>query len=93
LVSEIVDNYRRKGITSEELRREASGAAGLFTVSMRSSMAIARILTRFEALGLGTEGVDLHTKRILSVKKAEVDEMIRKYLHPDRMVTVMAGTF
>lgn len=93
LVSEVLENYRKKGISNEELKREASGAAGLFTVSMRSSLTIARIITRFEALGLGTAAVDLHAQRLLSVKKSEVDEVIRKYLHPDRMLTVMAGSF
>ncbi len=93
LVHEVLNKYRKSGISADELKREATGAAGLFTVSLRSSVAIARIITRFEALGLGLEGLDLHTRKILSVKKAEVDEAIRKYLHPERMLTVMAGSF
>ncbi|MBX9688698.1 MAG: insulinase family protein [Candidatus Obscuribacterales bacterium] len=93
LVSDVLEKYKKSGITADELRREAGGAAGLFTVSMRSSLAIARILTRFQALGLGVEGADLHSKRILAVKKSEVDEVIRKYLHPEKMLTVLAGSF
>ena len=93
LVSEVLNKYRKDGISADELTREATGAAGLFTVSMRSSMAIAKILTRFEVVGLGVDGVDRHTSRLLSVKKSEVDQVIQKYLHPDRMQLVMAGTF
>lgn len=93
LVADVLNNYRKTGITNDELRREATGAAGLFTVSMRSSMAIARVLTRFEVIGLGVEGVDHHVERILSVKKNDVDEVIQKYLHPEKMLTVLAGSF
>lgn len=93
LVSDVLNNYRKTGITNDELKREATGAAGLFTVSMRSSMAIARVLTRFEVIGLGVEGVDRHVERILSVKKNNVDEVIQKYLHPEKMLTVLAGSF
>lgn len=93
LLQKIVEDYRKKGITKAELARETSGAAGLFTVSLRSSIAIARAIMRFESLGLGMEGMDQHVDRILGVKKAHVDQMIERYLHPDRMVMVMAGTF
>ncbi|MBX9570103.1 MAG: insulinase family protein [Candidatus Obscuribacterales bacterium] len=93
LLQKIMEDYRKKGITKAELARETSGAAGLFTVNLRSSIAIARAITRFESLGLGVEGMDRHVERILSVKKAQVDEVIQRYLHPDRMVMVLAGTF
>lgn len=93
LVSEVLNNYKKTGISNDELQREATGAAGLFTVSMRSSMAIARVLTRFEVIGLGVEGVDRHVERLLSVRKSDVDQVIQKYLHPERMLTVLAGTF
>lgn len=93
LVEEVLNNYKKKGISTDELKREAGGAAGIYTVSMRSSLGIAKILTRFKALGMGIEGADKHAERILSVKKAQVDEIIDKFLHPDRFLTVIAGTF
>lgn len=93
LLQKILEDYKKKGVSRDELAREASGAAGLFTVNLRSSIAIARALTRFESLGLGVEGMDKHVDRILNVKKAQVDEAIRTYLQPERMLTVMAGTF
>lgn len=92
LVDEVLQRYKKRGITAEEVKREATGAAGLFKVSLRSSSALARVLTRFEVLGTGPEGVDEHPLRIMSVRKAEIDAAIEKYLHPDRMVTVLAGT-
>jgi zinc protease len=93
LVQEVLNTYRQKGISTDELKRESGGAAGMFTVSMRSSLGIAKILTRFKALGMGIEGADKHAERILSVKKSQVDEVIEKYLHPNRFLTVLAGTF
>ncbi|MBY0359636.1 MAG: insulinase family protein [Candidatus Obscuribacterales bacterium] len=93
LVGDILEDYCKKGISADELKREAGGSAGLFTVGLRSSISIARILTRFEALGLGAEAVDTHVSKIMAVRKSDVDTAIRKYLHPDKMVTVMAGTF
>jgi zinc protease len=93
LLQKIIEDYRKKGITKAELARETSGAAGLFTVNLRSSIAIARAITRFESLGLGVEGMDRHVERILGVKKSQVDDVIERYLHPDRMLMVLAGTF
>lgn len=92
LMDEVTTRFKSKGITGEELRREATGAAGLFKVSLRSSIAIARVLARFESLGLGALGVDEHPVRMLSVKKAQVDAVIEKHFHPTKMIRVLAGT-
>lgn len=93
LVTQVLKEYRKSGISMDELRREAAGAAGAFIVGLRSPSAVSRVLCRFEYLGLGPEGVDAHPERIRAVKKSQVDAAIQKYLRPERLITVLAGTF
>jgi zinc protease len=93
LVDKVLRQYVSKGISRDELVREANGAAGSYTVTMRSSMGLARTLERFESLGLDMAYADEHPKRFLSVTKAQVDEATRRHIHPDRLVAVLCGTF
>ncbi len=92
LVNEVVSNYQKKGITREELEDEAGRAVGSFLVSLRSSDGIASALTRFEFIGLGIPAMDSVAEDFMSVKKKDVDEALRKYIHPDRALTVVSGT-
>lgn len=92
LVDKVLRQYVSKGITKDELVREANGAAGSFTVTMRSSMGLARTIERFESLGLDMAYADEHPKRFLSVTKAQVDEATRRHIHPDRLVAVLCGS-
>jgi zinc protease len=92
LVNDVVTEYMQKGITDEELEDEAGRAVGSFNVQLRSSGGIAQALTRFEFMGLGTEGMDKLADSFLSVTKVEVNAAMQKYFHPEKAVTVIAGT-
>jgi zinc protease len=92
LVDEVVDNYFKKGITANELEDEAGRAVGSFLVSLRSSDGIASALTRFEYIGLGVAAMDSVADDFMSVKRKDVQEAMQKYLHPEKAMTVIAGT-
>ncbi|MBX9688697.1 MAG: insulinase family protein, partial [Candidatus Obscuribacterales bacterium] len=92
LVQEVVDEYMKKGISNEELADEAGRAVGSFLVSLRSSEGIASALTRFEYIGLGVAAMDTVAEDFMSVKKKDVQEALRKYIHPEKAITVLAGT-
>ncbi len=50
------------------------------------------ILTEFEFLGLGAAALDDITDQYLAVTKKAANEAVRKYMCPDRAVTIIAGT-
>ncbi len=92
LVQEVVDNYMKKGISAQELEDEAGRAVGSFLVSLRSSDGIASALTRFEYIGLGVKEMDRIAHNFMSVKRKDVENAMKKYLHPELATTVIAGT-
>ena len=93
LVSQVVSDYRKTGITDDELKRKIGDVVGSFNVSLRSSSGIASELTRFEFLGLGVAEMDELPGKFRALTKADVDSAARKYFDPERAVTVIAGTF
>jgi hypothetical protein len=50
-------------------------------------------LVRFEFMGVGIEAMNTLADDFNAVTKAQVAAAIRKYIHPEKMVTVLAGTF
>jgi zinc protease len=93
LVDKVLGDYHKKGISKAEVEDKVGDAVGSFTVQLRSSSGIAQALTRFEFMGLGIEGMDRLSDDFYAVTKGAADAALRKYLHPDRLVTVLAGTF
>jgi zinc protease len=92
LVSRVLDDYQRKGINEQELKKETGRAVGSFKVGLASSLGIAKALSEFEFLGLGAAALDKITDQYLSVTKKAANEAVQKYMSPDRAVTVVAGT-
>lgn len=92
LVSLVLDDYLKSGISKEDLDKEAGRAVGSFRVGLASSLGVARVLSEFEFLGIGIGELDLITERYLSATKQQVDEAMRNYFHPNRATTVIAGT-
>lgn len=93
LVDKVLLDYHKKGISKAELEDKVGDAVGSFTVQLRSSSGIAQALTRFEFMGLGIEAMDRLADDFYAVTKPAADAALRKYLHPDRLLTVLAGTF
>jgi zinc protease len=93
LVEKVVADYHKKGISKAELEDKVGDAVGSFIVQLRSSSGIAQALSRFEFMGLGIEAMDRLPDDFYSVTKAQVDAAIRRYIHPDKLVTAIAGTF
>lgn len=93
LVHTVLERFLEKGISSDELKKEAGGAAGLFLVRMRSPAGIAAALSGFEYLGYGAGGLDRYPQDLKAIKKPQVEEAIRRHLHPGHLTTVLAGTF
>ncbi len=67
-------------------------AAGTFEVQLRNPDAVASVMTDFEFLGLGVQAMDSYAAELSSLTTETVNAAIRKYIDPDKFVTVVAGT-
>lgn len=93
LVKQIMNDYRKTGISKEELNTEVRRLAGEYVVyRMRTPEQIADALTKYELLGLGPDFMDKHPKLLMQVTKQQVDDFVRKYMNINDMVTSVAGS-
>jgi zinc protease len=93
LVKEEVEKFIAEGASEQEVRDEKTALVGSFNVinGFNSGALASQILTA-EVENLGASYMDDYAKLVNSVTKAQVDEALRKYIHPDKMVTVLAGS-
>lgn len=89
----IVTDYVASGITEVELENEQTSMVGGYKIGLATNSGIAGQLASAEVYGLGTSYLDAYPDIVRSLTKAQVDDAIRKYLHPEVMTTVLAGTF
>lgn len=89
---EIVNDYISSGITEEELKDEQSSVIGSFKIGLATNAGIAGQIVSAELFELGVDYLDKFPSLIAALTKPEIDEAIRKYLHPEVATTVIAGT-
>jgi len=89
----IVGDFIREGIRAEELADEKSSIAGAFQVGLATNGGMANQLSSVELYGLGIDYLDRFPEIVKAVTKEEVDQAIHKYIHPEVMTTIVAGTF
>ncbi len=89
---EIVEDFVATGIREDELSDEQASIGGTFKVGLASNSGIAHQLASVEFYGLGINYLDEFPDLIRCLTKPQVDEAIRKYLHPEVATTVVAGT-
>ena len=90
---EITNDYIAEGITETELADEKSSMSGSFKLSLATNGGMAGRIADSVLFGLGIGYLDEYPSIIAAITKDEVDEAIRKYIHPDVATTVIAGTF
>ena len=90
---QIVEDYVATGITAEELADEQSSMTGSYKLGLATNSGIAGQLASTEVYGLGVQYLDEYPEHIKALDKASIDAAIQKYIHPEVMTTVMAGTY
>lgn len=90
---QIVEDYIASGITEEEIADEQSSMIGSYKLGLATNSGIAGQLANTEIYGLGVKYLDEYPELIKALDKPSIDAAIRKYIHPEVMTTVMAGTF
>ncbi len=89
---EIVEDYLVTGITEQEIADEQSSMIGGYKVGLATNAGIAGQLANTEIYGLGVNYLDEFPEHIKALNKAQIDATIRKYIHPEVLTTVLAGT-
>jgi zinc protease len=93
LVKEEVEKFLAAGASEQEIRDEKTALIGGFNViNGFNSGALASQILSAEVEKLGDSYLDDYAKLIDRVTKEQVDEALRKYIHPDKMVSVLAGS-
>lgn len=89
---EIVNDYISSGIREDELQDEKSSVSGSFKVGLATNSGMAGQISNTELFGLGENYLDEFPALVASLTKPQIDEAIRKYIHPEVATTVIAGT-
>lgn len=90
---EIIDDYVAAGITEQEIADEQSSMVGGYKIGLATNAGIASQLTSAEVYGLGVNYLDEYPNHVKALNKAQIDDAIRKYIHPEVLTVVKAGTF
>jgi zinc protease len=90
---EIVEEFIESGIREDELHDEQSAWIGSFKVGLATNSGMATQLAGAEVFGLGPAYLDSFAGLVSGITKSEVDNAIRRCLHPESASTVIAGTF
>jgi zinc protease len=89
---EIVNDYIANGVREDELKDEQSSSIGSFKVGLATNGGMAGQISSSELFGLGVKYLDEYPSLIAALTKPQIDEAIRKYIHPEVATTVIAGT-
>src|SRR5262252_2766829 len=89
---EIVNDYIANGIREDELKDEQSSIIGSFKIGLATNSGMASQIAAAELFGLGVKYLDEYPSLVSAVTKSDVDEAIRKYIHPEVATTVVAGS-
>jgi zinc protease len=84
--------FTTQGVTADELRDFKTAVSGTYKLSLATSGGLAGRLLATVQRGLPLSFVDDYPKKIDALTREQVNGAIKKYLDPDRMVLVKAGT-
>jgi zinc protease len=84
--------FHAEGLSAEELANFKVTLTGSYKVALATSSGLASSLLNALQRGYGPEWVDEYPRRLEALTLADVNAAIKRFLHPDRMVTVLAGS-
>lgn len=84
--------FHAEGLTADELATFKVTLTGSYKVALATTGGLASALLNAGARGYGPEWVDEYPARLQAITLAEANAAIRKFLDPDKMVTVLAGS-
>ena len=92
LIKEEIKKFIQEGPTEEELEESQANYIGRLPLSMESNQGVAAALINIERFQLGMNYYREYPQKIAAVTREEVQQVAAKYLNPDEMVIITAGT-
>jgi len=87
-----LDKWYQDGVTANELASRKANLVGSFQVSLSTTSGLANAFLATLNRGYPLTWVDEYPDRIRAITQAQVNGVIQKYLQPQNMVLVKAGT-
>lgn len=87
-----LDLWQSQGVTDAELEKRKGDMIGSFKVGLATTDGMAGALLAAVNRGLDVTWLDEYPKKIESLTTAEVNAAIKKYVKPDTMFIIKAGT-
>ena len=84
--------FADQGLTAEELKTFKVTLTGSYKVTLATTGGLASSLLNALQRGYGPEWVDEYPRRLQALTLEQVNAAIKKYVAPEKMVTVLAGT-
>ncbi|MBI4622277.1 MAG: insulinase family protein [Verrucomicrobia bacterium] len=84
--------FHDEGVTAEELATFKVTLTGSYQVALATTEGLAGALLNAVQRGYGPEWLDEFPHRLRAVTLAEANDAIKKYINPEKMVLVLAGT-
>jgi len=91
IISEL-NRFVSEPVTTEELSDSQANFVGRLPLTLESNSGVAGALLNLERFQLGLDYYQRYPQLVASVTPAEILEAARKYLHPDRLIVVSAGS-
>ncbi len=87
-----LDLWHDGGVMPDELEARKSNMVGSFKVELATTQGMAQALLAAVNRGYGVEWLDDFPMKINALTPEQVNAAIRKYLHPEKMYLIEAGT-
>jgi zinc protease len=88
----MIRQFVSEGATDEELSTKKTTLDGLYKVGLSTTLGLAQTMHAHYRNGFEPGYLDEYPKLIRSLTVSEVNAAIARYLHPERMVTAIAGS-
>ncbi len=93
LIRQEIIRFTSEVVTSEELEDSQANYIGRLPLSLESNSGVAASLLNLERYSLGLDYYLRYPDLVHGITADEILETARRYLHPDRLAVVTAGTF
>ena len=84
--------FHAEGLTAEELKTFKTTLTGSYKVALSTTTGLASTLLNALQRGYGPEWVDEYPRRLQALTLEEANAAIKKFINPDKMIVVLAGT-
>jgi zinc protease len=93
LIREEIGRFVKEPVSTEELADSQANFVGRMPLSLESNNGVASALLNIERYGLGMDYYRRYPDLVRAVNVDQVLQVARRYLNPEKMVIVSAGSF